>query len=306
MENIKNDLFEVEVGADGIAILTMNQVHNSENLFSTKFIAEYLKFGTEAVADDDIRGVIITSGKSMFMPGADLREVEKLGGDPMERFNGLMEMHRAFRAIETGGKPFVAAINGTAMGGGLELALTCHHRIILDNPRIKLGLPEAKVGLLPGGGGTVKFPYILGIQKGLTYILQGKDIRPQQALKDGLVDDLAGSQEELIAKAKIWINNNRAPIQPWDNKKHKIPGGGLWSPGGMMTFMGTVGNVAKLAHGNYPNQEYILKVVHDGIQVPIDRALEIEARFFTKGVEFPGSQKHDPNRLPEPAGGQEG
>ncbi|MFK7936585.1 MAG: 3-hydroxyacyl-CoA dehydrogenase NAD-binding domain-containing protein [Saprospiraceae bacterium] len=281
MQNIKNDLFKFEVGADGIAIMTIDQVNNPTNLFSNAFINAFIEVGLEAIADEGVKGVIVTSGRSMFMPGADLRELKAMGGDPETQLNGALEMHRKFRSIETGGKPFVAAINGTAMGGGLELCLICHQRIVLNNPRIKLGFPEAKVGLLPGGGGTVKSPYLMGIQNALTYVLQGKEARPQQAVKLGLVNDIADSPEELLAKAKAWIEANPNPVQPWDNKKHKIPGGGFWSPMGVQTLMGAVGNVAKMTHGNYPAQNAILKVIHDGLQLPIDRALEVEARYFT-------------------------
>ena len=154
MENIKNNLFEFVVGDDGIAVFTINQVDNPTNLFSTEFINEYLQVAHSAIEDDSIKGVILTSGRSMFMPGADLRELKNMGGDPEEQFQGILKMHQAFRRIETGGKPFVAAINGTAMGGGFELCLTCHHRIVLNNPKIKIGFPEIKVGLLPGGGGS--------------------------------------------------------------------------------------------------------------------------------------------------------
>ncbi len=280
MQNIKNDLYEFEVGKDGIAIMTINQVNNPTNLFSTEFINEYLSVAHEAIKDDGVKGVIVTSGRSMFMPGADLRELQTMGVDLQAQLNGALEMHQKFRAIETGGKPFVAAINGTCMGGGLELCLACHHRIVINSPKIKLGFPESKVGLLPGGGGTVKAPYLMGIQNALMYILQGKEVRPQQALKDGLINDLADSPEELIEKSKAWILNNTEPVQPWDNKKHKIPGGSFWSPKGVQTMMGAVGNISKMTHGNYPAQNYILKTVHDGLQVPIDRALEIEARYF--------------------------
>ncbi|NRB53117.1 MAG: enoyl-CoA hydratase/isomerase family protein [Saprospiraceae bacterium] len=285
MQNIKNDLFEFVVGEDGIGIFTINQVNNPTNLFSSAFINAYLEVAQKAIADDNIAGVIVTSGRSMFMPGADLRELNKMGGDPGGQLQGMLEMHTTFREIETSGKPFVAAINGTAMGGGLELCLACHHRIVLNNIKIKLGFPESKVGLLPGGGGTVKAPYLLGIQNALMYLLQGLEVRPPKALKDGLIDELAENQEELIAKAKDWIKNNPKPVQPWDNKKHRIPGGNIWTPNGMQVMMGAAGNLTKMTHGNYPAQRYILKVVHDGLQVPIDRALEIEARYFTKLVD---------------------
>ena len=183
MQDIKNELFEFTVGDDGIAMFVINQVNNPTNLFSNAFIQEYLKVAIKAVEDASIKGVIETSGRSMFMPGADLRELKNMSGDPAEQIAGMEQMHNSFRAIETGGKPFVAAINGTAMGGGLEICLTCHHRIVLNNSRIKLGFPEAKVGLLPGGGGTVKAPYLMGIQNGLTYLLHGKEARPHYNMK---------------------------------------------------------------------------------------------------------------------------
>ena len=282
MENIKNDLFEFEVGADGIGILSINQVNNPTNLFSTEFITSYIELANNVVADKDIKGMILTSGRSMFMPGADLRELQTMGDDPQKTFDGTMQMHQSLRALETAGKPFVAAINGTAMGGGLELCLTCHHRIVLNNVKIKLGFPEAKVGLLPAGGGNSKVPYLLGIQNSLMYLLQGKEVRPAQALKDGLIDDLAESQEELIQKAKDWIFANPNPVQPWDNKKHRVPGGDVWSANGVQTLVGAAGNLGKMAHGNYPAQSYIMKVIHDGFPITIDRALEIEARYFIK------------------------
>ncbi|MDB4015394.1 3-hydroxyacyl-CoA dehydrogenase NAD-binding domain-containing protein [Flavobacteriaceae bacterium] len=282
MENIKNDLFEFEVGADGIGILSINQVNNPTNLFSTEFITSYIELANNVVADKDIKGMILTSGRSMFMPGADLRELQTMGDDPQKTFDGTMQMHQSLRALETAGKPFVAAINGTAMGGGLELCLTCHHRIVLNNVKIKLGFPEAKVGLLPAGGGNSKVPYLLGIQNSLMYLLQGKEVRPAQALKDGLIDDLAESQEELIQKAKDWIFANPNPVQPWDNKKHRVPGGDVWSANGVQTLVGAAGNLGKMVHGNYPAQSYIMKVIHDGLPITIDRALEIEARYFIK------------------------
>ena len=267
---------------DGIGILSINQVNNPTNLFSTEFITSYIELATKVVADKEIKGMILTSGRSMFMPGADLRELQTMGDDPQKTFDGTMQMHQSLRALETAGKPFVAAINGTAMGGGLELCLTCHHRIVLNSVKIKLGFPEAKVGLLPAGGGNSKVPYLMGIQNSLMYLLQGKEVRPAQALKDGLIDDLAESQEELIQKAKDWILANPNPVQPWDNKKHRVPGGDVWSANGVQTLVGAAGNLGKMAHGNYPAQNYIMKVIHDGLPITIDRALEVEARYFIK------------------------
>ncbi|RMG82111.1 MAG: 3-hydroxyacyl-CoA dehydrogenase [Bacteroidetes bacterium] len=268
--------------ADGIGTILINQVNEPANLYSFDFIRAFSEAAQKAIADESVKGVIVTSARRIFMAGGDLRQ---LGGpieDPKAFFEGIMHVHRLMRAVETGGKPFVAAIGGACLGGGMELALNCHHRIALNNPSVKLGFPESKVGLLPGGGGTVKAPYLMGIQTALGYLLQGTEARPAQALQDGLVDELADSVEEMMAKARKWIAENPKAVQPWDAKRAKIPGGGLMTPMGVQTMMGAVGNVIKMSHGNYPQLTYILKVVHDSLQVPIDRALEIEARYFTK------------------------
>ncbi|MEO0896692.1 MAG: 3-hydroxyacyl-CoA dehydrogenase NAD-binding domain-containing protein [Bacteroidota bacterium] len=279
---IKNEYLSYTVDADGIGTILVDQVNEPANLFSQGFIQAYVEASMAALQDEAVKGVIVTSGQKMFMAGGDLRMLGAEIPDAEVFFKGVMDMHKATREIEKGGKPFVAAINGTALGGGMELALTCHHRIAIDHYKIKLGFPESKVGLLPGGGGTAKVPYLMGLQNGLTYLLQGTEARPPKALKDGLIDDLAADHEELLSKARTWIQSNPNPVQPWDNKKHRIPGGSLMSAGGVMVMAGAVGNVGKLTHGNYPAQKYILSVVHDGLQIPIDRALEIEARYFTK------------------------
>lgn len=279
---IKNDHLEYSVDSDGIVTININQINEPANLFSFDFIQNYCEVAQKAIADPSVKGVIVTSNRPIFMAGGDLRFLGKPIDDAKAFLGGIMQMHKAMRAIEKSGKPFVAAITGAALGGGMELCLTCHHRIALNNPRIKLGFPESKVGLLPGGGGTAKAPYLMGIQNALTYLLQGIEATPDKALKDNLINDLANTPEELLAKAKAWILNNPTAVQPWDNPKHRIPGGDLWSPNGVQTMMGATGNVVKMAHGNYPALQYILSITHDGLQIPIDRALEIEARYFTK------------------------
>ncbi|MEL7530180.1 MAG: 3-hydroxyacyl-CoA dehydrogenase NAD-binding domain-containing protein [Bacteroidota bacterium] len=279
---IKNDYLHYSLDAEGFATIDINQVKEPANLFSFDFVTHYLEIAQKAIQDDAVKGVIVTSSRSMFMAGGDLRMLGAPIEDAQAFFDGIMEMHTAFRKVETAGKPFVAAINGTALGGGMELALTCHHRIALNSSKIKLGFPEAKVGLLPGGGGTAKAPYLMGIQNALTHLMQGKESRPQQALKIKLIDAVVETPEEMIAAAKAWILANPHPVQPWDNKKHRIPGGGVMSPTGAQVIAGAIGNLRKMAHGNYPAQEYIIKVTHDGLQLTIDRALEIEARYFTK------------------------
>lgn len=284
MENIQDTLLSFSVDADGVGTLTINQTENSANLFSEEFIARYIEVAQQAIADENVKGVIVTSGKPIFMAGADLNALLEDITDKKAFTDNLMQLHRSLREIETGRKPFVAAINGTALGGGLELCLACHHRIAINSTKIKLGFPEIKVGLFPGAGGTVKAPYLLGIQTALMYLLQGIEARPPKALKDGLIDAVAENEEEMMAAAKKFILETPNPVQPWDNKKHRIPGGALWTPNGVQTMVGASGNVGKLTHGNYPSAQKIIKVIHDGIQIPVDRALEIEARNFTHAV----------------------
>jgi len=287
MSEITNNVLSYSVDSEGIALITIDQKNNPANLYSLEFTEVFYSTASKAIKDAAVKGVIVTSGQKMFMPGGDLRWLAKPIEDAQAFFDGIMNIHKNFRELETAGKPFVAAINGTALGGGMELCLNCHHRIVINDVKIKLGFPESKVGLLPGGGGTAKLPYLLGIQNALMYLLKGTEVRPQQALKDGLVHQLADSNEDLIAKAKNWIIENPNPIQPWDDKKHKLPGGGFWTPNGVQTIIGSVGNVSKMSHGNYPSLKNILSIVHDGLQIPIDRALEIEARYFTKACQSP-------------------
>ncbi len=281
METIQNKLLSFSVDSEGIGTLVINQTEESTNLFSEAFITQYIDVAQQAIADDTVKGVIVTSGKPIFMAGADLRALLEDIPDKKAFTERILNLHAGLRSIETGGKPFVAAINGTALGGGLELCLACHHRIAIDSTKIKIGFPEIKVGLFPGGGGTVKAPYLLGIQTALMYLLQGIEARPQKALKDGLIDAVAETEEEMLAAAKAFILATPNPVQPWDDKRHKIPGGGIWTPNGIQTLAGASGNVGKLTHGNYPSAQKIVKVIHDGLQIPIDRALEVEARSFT-------------------------
>lgn len=279
-----------EVDADGIAVITIHMREQPTNLFSLQFVSAYLKICNQALKDDKVKGIVLTSSHRDFMAGADLKFVSNPPEDREALLNGILDMHQHMRAIEKGKKPFVAAINGNALGGGYELALTCHHRIALDDSRITIGLPETQLGLLPGGGGTQRLCYLIGIQPALTLILQGKALRPQKALAQGLIDAVADSPESLIADAKKYILEGGSATQPWDNRKHKIPGGGVMSPNGAQTMIGAIGNLRKKTHGNYPGATYALAAVHDGMQLPIDRGLEVEARYFVKAFYSPEAQ----------------
>lgn len=279
---IKNDLLNYTIDQDGIGLITIHMVNEPTNLFSIDFIQCYLETAQQAIENPDVKGVIVTSAHRDFMAGADLKFIGNPPEDKEGLFNNLLAAHKGFRMLEQAGKPFVAALNGTALGGGYELALTCHHRIALNNPKIKIGLPETQLGLLPGGGGTQRLTYLIGVPKATTYILQGKQFRPNKALEEGLVNQLVDKEEELLPAAKQWILENGNSVQPWDNKRYKIPQGGLMSKSGAETMIGGIGNLRKKTHGNYPGAKYAMACIHDGIVLPIDRGLEIEARYFIK------------------------
>lgn len=279
---IKNDLFEYKVEEDGIAIITIDMVNESTNLFSIDFIQHYIVAATKAIEDPQVKGIIVTSSRKDFMAGADLKFISNPPENREQLLNDLLEMHKGFRVLEQAGKPFVAAINGTALGGGYELALTCHHRICVNNSKIKIGLPEVNLGLLPGGGGTQRLARLIGVPKAAMYILQGSQFRPAEALEEGYIDQLVERPEDLLAAAKQLILNGAKAIQPWDNRGGKIPGGGLMSKKGAETMIGGIGNLRKKTHGNYPGAKYAMAAIHDGVELPLDRGLEVEARYFIK------------------------
>jgi len=287
---IQNAILRYEADSEGIARITINMTGQPTNLFSLEFIEAYVEAARRALQDDEVKGVIVTSAHRDFMAGADLKFIGNPPDDRRELLDGLLRMHREMREIEQGGKPFVAAINGNALGGGYELALTCHHRIALRKEGLKIGLPETQLGLFPGGGGTQRLPYLIGIQNALMIILQGQTPRSEKALSQGLVDALVDTEEELLASAKKWIHEHPKPVQPWDNRKYRIPGGGVMSPGGAQTIMGAIGNLRKKTHGNYPGATMGLAAIHDGLQLPIDRGLEVEARYFIKAFYSPEAQ----------------
>lgn len=287
---ISNNILSYQIDSDGVGTITINMKEEPTNLFSLDFVAAYLEAANHALENENVSGVIVTSAHRDFMAGADLKFIGHPPADREGLFKGLLDMHQRLRQIEKGNKPFVAAINGNALGGGYELALTCHHRIALDQSHIQIGLPETQLGLLPGGGGTQRLSYLIGLQSALTLILQGKTLRPPQALKLGLIDRLANSPDDLMASAKKWILEGGQPLQPWDNRQHKIPGGGVMSPNGAQTMIGAIGNLRKKTHGHYPGATYALAAVHDGMQLPIDRGLEVEARYFIKAFYSPEAQ----------------
>jgi 3-hydroxyacyl-CoA dehydrogenase/enoyl-CoA hydratase/3-hydroxybutyryl-CoA epimerase len=236
------------------------------------------------VADkDNIAGVIITSAKKTFFAGGDLNELIKVDKPQAKAFYDMvLSLKGQLRTVETLGKPVVAAINGAALGGGWEICLACHHRVALDNPSVQLGLPEVTLGLLPGGGGVVRMVRMLGLEKALPYLLEGKRVRPQQALQAGLIDALATDHEDLLAKARAWILANPAAVQRWDVKGYQIPGGTPSSPKVAQMLAIAPSILRSKTQGTMPAPEKILCAAVEGAQVDFDTAHLIETRYFTE------------------------
>lgn len=262
-----------------IAIIHFDTPNASVNSWGLAATTEFKNITDEILADESIKGVIVTSGKRDWIVGADLKEIFA-SNDPDGIMTMARELTNIFRRMEISGKMFVAAINGTALGGGYELALACHKRIALNNPNTRIGLVEVTIGLLPGAGGTQRLPRLIGIQASLPLMLEGKKLTVDKALGAKMVDAIANSTEEMMEMAKKAIREEFNAVQPWDNKGFKIPGGGVEHPDNAMFLAGCSGNVIKRTFGNYPAPIYIIRSVHEGLQLPFERGLNIEQQYF--------------------------
>ncbi len=270
---------------DGVVILTLDDPHQSANTMNAAYQASMRATVERLRAErDEISGVIITSAKKTFFAGGDLNELKQATKEQAEEVATFVRENKAMlRALETLGKPVVAAVNGTALGGGLEIALACHHRIVVDDAKIQLGFPEVQLGLLPGAGGVTRTVRMLGIVNALLQLLlQGQRLRPAKALEIGLVDELVPSADDLIPAAKKWIATNAEARQPWDaDKKYKIPGGTPSTPSLAQNLPAFPANLRKQIKGaNYPAPHHIMAAAVEGAQVDFDNASEIEGRYF--------------------------
>ena len=285
--------FKIDVDADGIALITFDVANRSMNTLTSGVMNEIPEWVEQVKTDAAIKGVVLTSGKaSGFCAGADLGDMAAgmLGGTDLQAaFDAGWRLNGALRALETCGKPVVAAINGLALGGGLELTLACHYRVVGDSSKIQLGLPEIKVGLFPGGGGTQRLTRLIGVQAAMTAMTAGSSWRPNDAKSAGVVHEVVPAGTEVEA-AKAWIKNGGKAGQPWDVKGFKIPGGGPYHPAGIQNFL--VGNamIRKQTYANYPAALNLMKAVYEGLQVPMDAALRIETRYFIKTLMTPQAQ----------------
>ncbi len=271
--------------AEGIVTLTIDLKDRSMNVLTPQFVSELSQAIEQVAGDDTVKGAIITSGKDSFLAGADLKGLDEMFVAATDDVAAALEKASSFslilRRMETCGKPFAAAINGMALGGGLEIALACHYRVAGDNARAVLGLPEVQVGLLPGAGGTQRLPRLIGLEASLPLMLQGKHVAPAKAAELGIVHKLVPAGEE-VAAARAWLKDSPDAEQPWDKQGFKVPGGaGAMHPKAVQTFMVGTAMLAKEARHNYPAPISIMASVFEGTIVPMDTALKIEARYFT-------------------------
>ncbi|MCW2644335.1 MAG: 3-hydroxyacyl-CoA dehydrogenase / enoyl-CoA hydratase / 3-hydroxybutyryl-CoA epimerase [Pseudonocardiales bacterium] len=270
--------------ADGIVTLTLDDPSQRANTMNQAY-QQSMKAAVDRLyaEKDTVTGVIITSAKDTFFAGGDLKLLSQVTDDNAAEFGaGVTAIKADLRRLETLGKPVVAALNGAALGGGLEIGLACHHRIALDNPKSQFGLPEVTLGLLPGGGGVTRITRLLGIADGLMKVLlQGTRYQPAQAVEIGIVDELAATPEEMLDQARAWIKANPDAVQPWDAQGYRMPGGVPSNPklAGMLPAFPA--NLRKQLKGApMPAPHHIMCAAVEGATVDIDTAFTIEGRYF--------------------------
>ena len=291
--------FKLDVDSDGIALVTWHMADRSMNVITMDVIAELGTIVDKVATDAAIKGAVITSGKPTFCGGADLTMLEgmrglyagmvsKQGEEAAAKmvFDESRKLSLLYRRIETCGKPWVCALNGTAMGGGFELALACHYRVASDDAKTRLGLPEIKIGLFPGAGGTQRVARMLQPADALQFLLKGDQLKVDRAKAMKLVDAVV-PEADLIKTAKDWVKANGKAKAPWDTEGFRLPGGPVYSKAGMMTFPAANAIYRRETYDNYPAARAILQVVYEGLQLPIDTALRVESRWFAKILRSP-------------------
>src|SRR6201989_166213 len=284
--------FKVETDADGIALVTWDIPGRSMNVLDTQTIEELGAIVDQTAADAAVKGVVITAGKDAFSAGADLSMLEGMnkafagaqkanGAEAAQKmlFDESRKLSLTLRKIETCGKPWVAAINGLALGGAFEVTLACHYRVASDNPKTRLGLPEIKVGLFPGGGGTQRLPRMLQPQDAMQMLLKGEAINLTKAKAQNIVGAVVPAAD-LIQTAKDWIKAGGKAVAPWDEKGFKLPGGPVFSKNGMMIFPAGNAIYRRETYDNYPAARAIMQCAYEGLQLPMDAALRVESRYF--------------------------
>jgi len=284
---------DYQVDSDGIALVTVDVKDKPMNVITPEFMDEIAEVADRIAGDAAVKGAVVTSGKDSFMAGADLKELVATFDertDAAKVYAWCRKLQQAYRRLETCGKPVAAAINGTALGGGLELALACHYRVAGNNPRTKLGQPEVKIGLIPGAGGTQRLLRLMGVEATLRFTTEGNDVPPEKALEMGFIDEVVEPGQE-VAAAKAWVLRTDVSGAPWDEKDFRVPGGaGLMNRATAQTQMIGTALLQKMTNHNYPAPLAIMAAVYEGSVLPIDKALDIESKYFTKMLMNPVSR----------------
>lgn len=279
----------LELGGEGILLATMDLPGKPMNVIDAG-MAEALSALVERLETDaSVKGLILVSGKKDFFAGADVDHLWSIT-TAKQAFDESMRFKAWLRRIEKCGKPVVAAIHGRCLGGGLEIAMACHHRIVLDDGAARFGLPEVKLGLLPGGGGTQRLPRLVGMRQALQWMGEGSEVRATQALSSGLVHALARDRDDLLAQARAWIAANPKPQQPWDAPKFRYPGGDSRAPATVQMLAIAPSMASAKSFGNYPALTHIMSSVFEGGLLDFDSALAVESRYFAACVVSPESR----------------
>ncbi|MCR9190116.1 MAG: 3-hydroxyacyl-CoA dehydrogenase NAD-binding domain-containing protein [Alteromonadaceae bacterium] len=275
-----------ELGSDQILTLTIDMPGQSANTMNAAFRDALSETAAKVKEDlDNIRGIIIASAKKTFFAGGDLKELHKVTREDARTFEDMVNgLKSHMRFLETTGKPVVAAINGSALGGGLEIALACHYRVAINDDSIQLGLPEVTLGLLPGGGGTQRLPRMIGLEAAFPFLMEGKKVNPKAALKAGIINELADSADDMITKARAFIEANPKCQQPWDQKGFRFPGGAPHHPAMAQKLAIAPAMLKQKTKGCYPAPERILSAAVEGAQVDFDNGSLIETRYFAELV----------------------
>ena len=267
-----------ERGEDGIVVATLDLPGRPMNVVNDELMSG-VQLALEQLAAPAAKGLVLTSAKADFCAGGDLDRMSRWTR-PEQAFEASMAMKSVLRQLERQGKPVVAAINGHALGGGLELALACHARFALEDPRLKIGQPEVKLGLLPGGGGTVRLSRLVGIQQALQICGEGADLSPHKALGMGLLAGLAKDRTDLLAQARAWCVANPQAQQPWDAPRFRFPGGDSRAPAVAQVFSIAPSIASARSYGNYPAVQHIMSAIFEGGLLDFDNACAVESRYF--------------------------
>jgi 3-hydroxyacyl-CoA dehydrogenase/enoyl-CoA hydratase/3-hydroxybutyryl-CoA epimerase len=265
----------------GIVTLTLDMPGRSVNVINEEFGQEFARALDRLAAEKPLAGVILASAKKTFIAGAELDWLFRMR-DAADMFTKLEGLKADMRRLEKMGVPVVAAINGTALGGGCEVALACHYRVAIDDAKTRIGLPEVTLGMLPGGGGVTRLTRMLGMQAAFPYLTEGKQLNPRDAKDAGLIDDLAADREEMLAKAKAWILAHPQSSQPWDREEYRMPGGAPTHPKMAQVLAIAPAMLRKRTYRNYPAPEAIASAMVEGASVDFDTASRIESRYFAR------------------------